>query len=1578
MNILHLALSRRSERVSACLRRWLVSTLLLGWALLGVSAQGQTLTGVEALIARQLPSLKGRVTLRTLPQGLSSREAFRLSTPGGKELLIEATSPSAASRALMHYLQQYCHMSISHYGNNLRPIQTLVALPQPVLVETPFSYRYALNYCTYNYSYSFYQWSDWERELDWMALSGVNLMLAPLGTEAIWQEALRSVGYSEAEIQQFIPGVGYNAWWLMGNLEGWGGPMSQPLIDYRMDLQKKILKRMQELGITPVLQGFFGMVPHSLKAKYPDAPIVEQGKWGRFVRPSVLLPGNALFDRLSSAYYASLKKHLGADVKFFGGDLFHEGGKKEGINVGEVAGLIQKTMLKHFPGATWVLQGWSNNPPQQLIDGLAKEHTLIVNLAGEITSTWEATREFGRTPWIWGSVNHFGGKTDMGGQLPVVVGEPHRALKQSEGGLVRGLGILPEGIHTNPVVYDLALETAWHREAPSLDSLLSSYVRYRYGSWDARVYEAWQLLASSIYGEFKIKGEGTFESIFCARPAMDIKNVSTWGPKQMQYDVRKLERALLLLRSAADHYQGSETYHYDLVDLARQVLTNHARDVYNESLRAFRAQDKELLLERSAKFMALLELQDDLVGTVPDLLLGRWLQAASQYGPTAADRKRSLWNAKTLITYWGPDDATTPVHDYANKEWAGLLRSYYLPRWRVFYADLKAQLEGAAPQAIDYYQMERAWTEREETFPTQARGNYLTYVDRVIQETYRPYRDAALSPSERTTDLLGRMTLEEKLAQMRHIHFKHYNEGGAVDLQKLQSSLTKGMSFGAFEAFPYTSGQYLKAVSVIQKHMREETRLGIPVIPLMEGLHGVVQAGSTIFPQSIAQAATFNPELVQAMGAHIGREMKAIGAKQALAPDLDIARELRWGRVEETYGEDPYLIGIMGKNYVQGLQREGIIPTLKHFVAHGTPTGGLNLASVRGGQRELLDVYAKPFAYVIKQTGALSVMNCYSSYDHEPITSSPYFLTSLLRDSLGFRGYVYADWGSVPMLKYFHRTASSDQEAARQAITAGVDLEASSDYYRHALEMVRTGQLDSSYIDRAAYNVLYTKFASGLFDEALPDTVRWREQMHSPAAVATAAALADESIVLLENREGFLPLKRERLKRIAVIGPNADQVQFGDYSWTQDNQHGVTPLAGLKELLEGTPIQVQYAPGCDLYSQDERQIRSAVQLAKKSDVAIVVVGTQSALLARPTKPATSGEGYDLSDLELPGVQRKLIEELSKTGKPVVVVLVTGRPLVVEAFKDKVSALLVQWYGGEEAGRSLAKVLFGEVNPSGRLPVSFPQSVGHLPCYYNYLPTDKGYYNKKGSLQSPGRDYVFSSPHSAYPFGYGLSYSDFSYSGLSIPHRTLGTQDTLRLSFTVRNISNRQGQDVPQLYIRDLVSSVATPIKQLYRFQKITLPGGAEQRLTFDVPLSELTLHDQAMRSVVEPGQFELQVGSSSRDILLSDTITVVASEAPQGSAQHGSGQHTASVKSRSGVALTAQGTVRDVQASVMPGVTVTSRATGARATTDAQGRYSLATYEGDELLFTLRGYQTTTLTVRRGGLYDVELIADIQ
>ena len=560
------------------------------------------------------------------------------------------------------------------------------------------------------------------------------------------------------------------------------------------------------------------------------------------------------------------------------------------------------------------------------------------------------------------------------------------------------------------------------------------------------------------------------------------------------------------------------------------------------------------------------------------------------------------------------------------------------------------------------------------------------------------YKDKNAPIEKRVEDLLSRMTLHEKVLQLQN---REAGRGNDIP------SRFNGESVGTIHEMGHNAEECAVILRDIQKYMSDSTRLGIPVLTGAEGIQGIIQNGSTLFPHSIAQGSTFNPELIEKMTDAAGAEAEAMGIHQILSPVLDITRELRWGRVEETFGEDPYLIAQMGIGFINGYQKHRLTCMPKHFVAHGTPTGGLNCAHVSGGERELRNLYLYPFDKVIEATDPLAVMSCYSAYDGVPVSGSRYYMTDILRGELGFRGYVYSDWGSVDRVKTFHFAVPTSEDAARVSLIAGIDLNV--DWTYQTLEkQVEDGILDEAYIDTAVRRMLYVKFALGLFDEKDPDVKKVKDVVRCEEHVAIAKEVADESAILLENN-GILPLDLTKYKSIAVVGPQSNQTVYGDYSWTgPDTKEGVTLYQGLCNVA-GDKVQIRQADGCDWWSQNGDGIDEAVALVEDSDIAIVAVGTRSTYLGRGPKKSTAGEGFDLSSLELPGRQLDLLKAVKATGKPMVVVFIAGKPLAMPWVKENADALLVQWYAGEQQGNSAADILVGNVNPSGRLNVSFPRS-----------------------------------------------------------------------------------------------------------------------------------------------------------------------------------------------------------------------------------------------------------------------------
>lgn len=817
------------------------------------------------------------------------------------------------------------------------------------------------------------------------------------------------------------------------------------------------------------------------------------------------------------------------------------------------------------------------------------------------------------------------------------------------------------------------------------------------------------------------------------------------------------------------------------------------------------------------------------------------------------------------------------------------------------------------------------------------------------------YKDSSRTAEERAADLLKRMTLEEKIAQIRHIHSWDVFDGQRLDTERMRS-FVGDCCWGFVEGFPLTGESCHNNMNRIQKYMVDSTRLGIPVFTVAEALHGSVHEGSTIFPQNIALASTFNPNLAYRRAQAIAGELHYEGIRQILAPCIDVVRDIRWGRVEETFGEDPFLNAAFACEEVRGYLDNGISPMLKHFGAHGNPMGGLNLASVNCGVGELHDVYLYPFRKVITTLPVQAVMSTYNSWNRVPNSSSRYLLTDVLRDKWGFKGYVYSDWGAIDMLYTFQRTASSQAEAAVQALSAGLDVEASSECYPKLIGIVKEGKFDVRLIDEAVRRVLLAKFRAGLFEDPYGKRYASSAQLRSVANASLAREIAEESAVLLKNDNHLLPLNLSQLGSVAVIGPNADQVQFGDYSWSRSNKDGITPLSAIRSMADKHGVKVRYARGCNLMTTDTSHIAEAVSAAKMSDVAIVFCGSASASLARDYGGANCGEGFDLSSLSLTGAQSDLIRAVKATGKPVVLVLVTGKPFAIAWEKANVESIIVQWYAGEQEGNAIADILFGKVNPSGHLTVSFPQSAGHLPAYYNYLPSDRGFYHKHGSYTSPGRDYVFSSPDALWSFGHGMSYTTYAYSNMRVDAQA----DSVKVYVDVANTGNVVGKAVPQLYVRDMYSSVATPVKQLKAFNKVYLQPGERARVALHFAVADLAFTDEKGDSRVEPGDFELQVGESSDSILLRDTINIGGMSVDKTEQM----VQTVAVKTK-GRIIKITGVVRDVQATPIEGVEVYSAGTKrVVALTAKSGKYTAEVASDDVLIF------------RRSGLIDESLQVD--
>lgn len=753
------------------------------------------------------------------------------------------------------------------------------------------------------------------------------------------------------------------------------------------------------------------------------------------------------------------------------------------------------------------------------------------------------------------------------------------------------------------------------------------------------------------------------------------------------------------------------------------------------------------------------------------------------------------------------------------------------------------------------------------------------------------YKNPKAALEDRVKDLLSRMTIEEKAGQIStFLGWTMYEKNGnSVSASQEFKTLVKeqhaGMLWATLRADPWTKKTLLngldpslaaQATNAIQKYAITESRLGIPLFLAEECAHGHMAIGTTVFPTSIGQASTFNPVLIKKMAAAIAEETRLQGAHIGYGPILDLAREPRWSRLEETYGEDPYLISSMGTAVVTGFQGSSlngtpnVIATLKHFMAYGSPEGGHNGGSISVGERSLNQFYYPPFKSAV-QAGALSVMTSYNSIDGIPSSANPALLKDMLVNQWGFKGFSVSDLGAISGLAGTHRVAADAEHAAALAINSGLDADLSGNGYgRSLIKAVKNGLVTQAVLDTAVSRVLRLKFKMGLFENPYVDPAKAQKLVRNPEKVKLAADVARSSIILLKNEKSILPLSKS-LKEIAVIGPNADEMynQLGDYTAPQNESNVITVLEGIKNKL-GSKVKVTYAKGVAIRDTTQSNIEEAVQLAKSADVTVVVLGGSSARDFRTSYEASgaasinktdtrlsdmeSGEGFDRSTLDLMGDQLKLLKALKATGKPIVLVLIMGRPLNLNYAKENIDGIINAWYPGQEGGTAIADVLFGDYNPAGRLPVSIPKSVGQLPVYYNATAPRR-------------REYIEVDGRPLYSFGYGLSYTRFEYSNLKVSRNDDKNQN-FKVEFDLKNSGPVAGEEVAQLYLNHQTSSVVMPVLELKKFERIALKAGEMKHVSFDMSEDDVKIFDAAMKFTLEAGRLNLMVGGSSDDIKL--------------------------------------------------------------------------------------------------------------
>lgn len=746
------------------------------------------------------------------------------------------------------------------------------------------------------------------------------------------------------------------------------------------------------------------------------------------------------------------------------------------------------------------------------------------------------------------------------------------------------------------------------------------------------------------------------------------------------------------------------------------------------------------------------------------------------------------------------------------------------------------------------------------------------------------YRDASLPVEERVADLLSRMTLQEKIEQL---------EGGASRRAGLIDPSGTFRADQASEVFrqlqdvdsKLTPRQSALFRNAVQRYQREKTRLGIPALFMGEALHGYMANGSTSFPQALGLAATFDPDLVKRVFTAAGDEAASAGVGQVFTPVLDLARDPRWGRTEETYGEDPFLAARMGVAAVTGLQggsffidRHHVLATAKHFAAHGQPEGGTNTAPANFSERILRESFLVPFKAVVQEGRVGSVMASYNEIDGIPSHINRWLLDRVLRQEWGFQGYVTSDGHGLQMLTAIHKIAATNAQAAKMALAAGVDFDLSDgSVYATLYELVKQGVVPESQLDRAVARVLTAKFRLGLFDNPYVDPDYTERITNSPEYRQLAQVAAEKAIVLLKNENNLLPLDLEKIKTIAVIGPNAADVHIGGYG--REPAHGVSILQGIRDRV-GQKAQVLYAEGCRITSARQgwrgwydddvqlvgpatqaKSIREAAKLARKADVVLLVVGENESTNREAWSEQHLG---DRDSLDLLGAQNDLVKAVLDTGKPTIVFLINGRPLSINYIAEHAPAIVEGFYLGQEGGTAAARMLFGDVNPGGKLPITFPRSVGNIPAYYNHKP-------------SANRTYAFSTRKPLYPFGYGLSYTTVRFDNLRVEPEQIGVGGKAVVHVDVTNTGQREGDEVPQLYLHQRIASVTRPIMELRGFQRVTLKPGEKKTVDFVITPEMLSMLNAEMQTVVEPGVFDVMVGPSS-DQTSTIALKVVASD----------------------------------------------------------------------------------------------------
>nr|WP_178264985.1 alpha-N-acetylglucosaminidase [Phocaeicola massiliensis] len=682
---------------------------------------------------------KGASRKFVIEQVKSPTDFFELDQKGDK-VVIRGNNYVSIATGVNWYLKYYAGIQLSWNGMTAQLPAVLPAVPQKERHETDLKYRYDFNYCTYSYTMAFWDWDRWEKEIDWMALHGINLPLAVVGADVVWYNVLTKLGYTKDEINEFIAGPAFQGWWLMNNLEGWGGPNPDSWYKQRETLQKQILKRMREYGIRPVLPGYSGMVPHNAKERL-GLNVSDPGLWCGYRRPAFLQPTDPRFNEIADLYYKEMSRLYGK-ADFYSMDPFHEGGNVAGVDLNAAGQAIWGAMKKANPKAVWVAQAWQANPRQKMIENLPAGDLIVLDLFaesrpqwGDPESTWYRKEGFGKHDWLYCMLLNYGGNVGLHGKMKHVIDEFYKAKTSSFGKTMKGVGMTMEGSENNSVMFELLCELPWRPARFDKDEWLKNYTVARYGKADKAVQDAWLLLSNTIYNcPAKNTQQGTHESVFCGRPDYDVYQVSSWSEMEPYYKPEDIIRAAGIMLSAADRFKGNNNFEYDLIDIVRQAVAEKGRLVYPIMIDAYKAGEKELFAASSQRFLDLILLQDKLLAARPEFKVGTWIEKARNLGTTPEEKDLYEWNARVQVTTWGNRVAADEggLRDYAHKEWNGLLRDFYYNRWKVWIDRQKAQLNGAPVKAIDFYAIEEPWTKQTNPYSSQAEGDVIE----VAKEVY--------------------------------------------------------------------------------------------------------------------------------------------------------------------------------------------------------------------------------------------------------------------------------------------------------------------------------------------------------------------------------------------------------------------------------------------------------------------------------------------------------------------------------------------------------------------------------------------------------------------------------------------------------------------------------------------------------------------------------------------------------------------------------------------------------------------------------------------------------------------------